>query len=403
MYKIKININCEKCINDIQNIIGNDIKIIDYSFTKEYIVVECGDHNILSVIVKLKKAGYIVGEYKETNNENNYLINTIIIGVMLLFIFLGNKIFPSIELGTEFSMTVVIVFALLSGFHCVSMCGAIALKQHQASNSKEYYIGRVISYSVIGFTFGLLGSVISLNQTFIMTISILAGIFLILLGLSSIDIVKLPKIKTNVKYKGQSGFILGLLNGILPCAVLQIMWIYVITLANPIYGLITMFLIAVISSLFLWGFCTIGEKLSFFRSKFFRYALAIYVIFLGINMTTNTIKQYNAQQTPTNEVTEVEQPTTSDTTTDTTQQYVLDANYNLDGGDIPVNQEVTIYFDKEKQNGCNEKFVLTLPDGQEFYIDLNEMDSITFTATQTGTATMECWMSMRSGSFEIIE
>lgn len=81
--------------------------------------------------------------------------------------------------------------------------------------------------------------------------------------------------------------------------------------------------------------------------------------------------------------------------------FVLDSNYQLDDKEIPVYQEVTIYFDKTEQNGCNEKFTITLPDGQVFDVDLNSDESITFIATKPGVASIECWMGMQYGTFEV--
>lgn len=394
-YSIDINITCGTCIDKVKKTLGEDAKLVDYNFTKQRIIIEMNEANkILFIVRKLQKAGFEVGSYKEYKGVNNYFINSLIIGILIILVILGTKFFPSIEFGTEFSIILVVVFGVLSSFHCISMCGPIALKQHSINKSFQYHLGRIISYSAVGFILGLLGGVISINETFVMFIGIVAGILLILLGLSSIDVIKIPRIKYNVKNDNKSSFVIGLLNGVLPCAVLQIMWIYVLTLANPFYGLLTMFIIAVISSTALYCFSVLGTKLTFFRSKAFKIILAIYIILIGFNMVNSSFKQLKATS---NEVTTTEVSASPSTS----QEYILDENYILNTGSIPVNTEVTINVDGDKMNGCSEKFFVTFPDGQSIYVDTTKVDSFTVTPTETGTVTIECWMSMRGGSFEV--
>ena len=74
----------------------------------------------------------------------------------------------------------------LGSFHCVGMCGPIALSLPIASNAKAnafisiglYNLGRAITYGVLGLLFGLLGSQFRIwgVQQFV---SILAGLVLL--------------------------------------------------------------------------------------------------------------------------------------------------------------------------------------------------------------------------------
>lgn len=123
----------------------------------------------------------------------------------------------------------------LGSFHCLGMCGpiALALPINQFSNAKKlfsilfYNLGRVYTYSVFGIVSGVIGYSI-VFAGFQQALSIILGIGLILS-------VILPQFKFNIKlpafyYKlsqqlfmrlrgGQISwfFLSGMLNGLLPC------------------------------------------------------------------------------------------------------------------------------------------------------------------------------------------
>ena len=57
------------------------------------------------------------------------------------------------------------IFGLISSFHCIGMCGPIAMmlpvdRTNQAKKVTQivtYHLGRLTAYGTIGFVFGLLG------------------------------------------------------------------------------------------------------------------------------------------------------------------------------------------------------------------------------------------------------
>ena len=137
-----------------------------------------------------------------------------------------------------------ITIGLVSSFHCLGMCGPIAFAlplnrnsvASQVLGAATYNIGRLTTYAVLGLLFGLIGKslVMAGAQRFL---SITAGIFMILS-------VVLPKISAaanidafTFKYIGklknafgqlfqkssyESLFLIGVLNGLLPCAMVYI-------------------------------------------------------------------------------------------------------------------------------------------------------------------------------------
>jgi hypothetical protein len=132
----------------------------------------------------------------------------------------------------------------LGSFHCVGMCGPIALtipvkRTSQLSiftGSLIYNAGRVVTYAVIGTLFGLLGQgfVMAGWQSFLsLTLGTLILILLIFPKIKFINqsngflMMLLGKIKSNISQLfGQNTkealFFIGVLNGLLPCGLVYL-------------------------------------------------------------------------------------------------------------------------------------------------------------------------------------
>jgi uncharacterized protein len=134
-----------------------------------------------------------------------------------------------------------IIMGLMGGFHCVGMCGPIALSlpdHHSGSNWKYvqgrvfYNLGRVATYAGMGIIFGFFGFALNLAGLQ-QWVSILSGVLILILQFAPGNLsgkissrLKIPvlvgKLKASFKsYFAQKGssalFIIGLLNGLLPC------------------------------------------------------------------------------------------------------------------------------------------------------------------------------------------
>lgn len=131
------------------------------------------------------------------------------------------------------------LLGLISSFHCVGMCGPLAIAvpvQHlpvyqQRLAILQYHIGRILTYSLLGLLFGILGRhifIAGLQQH----VSIILGISIIVIMLQqqflpSLTHLHFAKPFTNVLHDGiryfwgnhsaASSLMLGMLNGLLPC------------------------------------------------------------------------------------------------------------------------------------------------------------------------------------------
>ncbi|MCD6069000.1 MAG: sulfite exporter TauE/SafE family protein [Bacteroidetes bacterium] len=138
-----------------------------------------------------------------------------------------------------------ISLGFLGSFHCIGMCGPIALSLpvHQKNRTEKilaifsYNVGRIVTYAAFGLVFGLIGQSFAFFG-FQQKLSILLGI-LILLGLivpqrfvAKSKVMKtfyagFGKLKNRMaaqfQKRGIRSFLsIGLLNGLLPCGLVYI-------------------------------------------------------------------------------------------------------------------------------------------------------------------------------------
>ena len=156
-------------------------------------------------------------------------------------------------------------FGLISSFHCIGMCGPIALMLPVERNNPSkkviqiitYHLGRLSAYATIGFLFGLLGKGLFLARLQ-QKLSIFLGIAMVVVILIpekvfakfnfSKPIFKLiSKIKTTLgsQFKNksyQSLFTIGLLNGFLPCGMVYVALFGAIAMQNTSFGVLYMLL-----------------------------------------------------------------------------------------------------------------------------------------------------------------
>ena len=157
------------------------------------------------------------------------------------------------------------LFGLISTFHCIAMCGPIAMmlpveRDNQAKKIIQillYHAGRLSAYAFIGLIFGLLGRGLFLAG-FQQKLSIFIGVAMIVVILIpekvfaqynfSKPVFKLiSKIKTTLgrQFKSKSYkslFTIGLLNGFLPCGMVYVALFGAIAMQNELYGVMYMIL-----------------------------------------------------------------------------------------------------------------------------------------------------------------
>lgn len=155
------------------------------------------------------------------------------------------------------------ILGIISNLHCIGMCGPIALAVPLNRTSTwtklagilQYNFGRIITYFILGAIVGVLGLGIQLIGI-IQSLSVIAGVGIILYAWRK-QLFKAPffqKFNTNVLQKFSSKsmgrilrndtafklFLLGMVNGILPCGMVYTALITAIIAGNPLQSSLSM-------------------------------------------------------------------------------------------------------------------------------------------------------------------
>ncbi|MDD2225778.1 MAG: sulfite exporter TauE/SafE family protein [Dysgonamonadaceae bacterium] len=195
--------------------------------------------------------------------------------------------------------------------HCIGMCGGIVVAYsstkidprsawwQQTSQHLAYNFGRVATYAILGAMFGLLGRAIAFTPTTKGVLFLLTGVLMVLAGLSLVGNFKFlnsaefsiskngwyqnnfRKLITSKTYS--SFFMLGMLNGIIPCGLVYSFAIFAASTASPLWGAIVMatFGLATIPALFFLATLTKFLQKGSLRGVMMKLA-ALMVILYGV-------------------------------------------------------------------------------------------------------------------------
>lgn len=301
--KLKVfDMTCTSCEKRVERALNkvNGVSNAIASFKDQNVIVEF-DTNVCNLdIIKnaINSAGY------STESKNTYKLVGIAI-IAFAIIYLGSST-TGIDLNTRLNGAtyfVLFIVGALTSIHCIGMCGGIMLSQSVTKESKSkfdsikpallYNIGRVLSYTILGGIVGALGSVLSLSLTFKAVLQIAAGAFMIIMGLNMSGFslfrrinLKLPWSSCSVKKKPKTPFLVGMLNGIMPCGPLQTMQLYALGTGSATKGALSMFLFALGTVPLMFTFGALSGLLSKNNTKSLLKFSGILVVVLGIMMET---------------------------------------------------------------------------------------------------------------------
>jgi len=303
---------CEKIIEDaLKNIDG--VLSIKADYLKAIIKVSFDSNrtNLFSINEVCISKGYKLELLSKDKKQNIIKITLSIFALLGLFmlILIARKLGHQLslpEVNSKTSEGMIFLVGLLTGLHCVGMCGSFIIgyttKDAELGRSVFrshifYGVGKTLSYVLFGALFGLLGSLFRITPI-ISGISItLAGAFLFLYGLNMLNIfsvlkfirIKQSKVLTNftMRISKHSGnpFIIGIFAGFLfGCGPLQVMYIMAAGNGNILEGAKFLLLFGLGTLPALFGFGLITRLLSNKMTRHFIHISGIILIFMGSMM-----------------------------------------------------------------------------------------------------------------------
>jgi sulfite exporter TauE/SafE/copper chaperone CopZ len=311
--------SCEVLITDKFKEMSN-VSVVRPNFQKQEAEVYFSGHlDQEAVNKKIQSFGYEIGN-REDDDEANEPIGKKILEASLITVGLGLvyliakeiNIIPSINLTGNLNLLTVLFLGLVASIStCMATSGALFLSTigKKTNNLKQaiyFSLGRVISYGFFGFIAGLVGSVIITNLKFGTGLTLLAAIFMILLGLDMLKILSFASIipfgitsnifrkleHSLIKDPHKSAFFLGMITYFLPCGFTQATQVYALGLASPWQSALTMVIFAVGTAP---AVVFIGSLKGLLKSTFYHYfmkTVAVGVLILGVYYASNFFSIY---------------------------------------------------------------------------------------------------------------
>ncbi len=426
--------SCEILIQDKFKEISN-VTTVNPNFKKQEAEIYYTGHLDQDIInKKIQQFGYEIVErqnnFKEEEPLGKKVLEAFLIAIGLVLVYLIAKeinIIPTVNITGNLNLITVLFLGLVASIStCMATSGALFLSTinnklapPKAGDSviKAVYfsLGRIISYGFFGFIAGLIGSVIITNFKFGSGLTLLAAVFMILLGLDMLKIVSFAAIipfgvSSNVfrklenrliKDPHKSAFFLGMITYFLPCGFTQATQVYALGLASPWQSTMTMAVFAIGTAP---AILFIGSLRNLLKSTFYQYfmkTVAVGVLILGLYYVANFLSIYGINLGFNNQAND---RSLSNIKVENGKQIV-----NMDvvnGGYVPnyftVKKGIPVKWIINGKNvfGCQGYFVVP---SLNISKALNEGENlIEFTPTETGFINFSCGMGMYKGRIEVV-
>ncbi len=320
---------------------------------------------------------------------------------------------PAIDSSITYGMLV--VTGLLTSIHCVSMCGALSLTAaFQGESGKKslwrpvlYNAGRLLSYTAIGCAAGMLGSVLSVGPAVSGTIILIGAGLMLLMALKMLGIIDLPELwcfRGGERAGGRNAFVIGLLNGFMPCGPLQAMQLYALSTGSALAGG---------TAMLLFGLGTVPLMLSMgvfvnaARGKWrarINKAASVVMLLLAVTMLNRGLLSLNVDVSRLFERHQSYEGYTAAVLHDGYQEVDLELGYGSYGDfvvleGVPV--RLNIHAEADHITGCNNAVVLR-DFGTGVTIQPGDI-IIEFTPEEAGEYTYTCWMNMIRKHIQVID
>lgn len=199
------------------------------------------------------------------------------------------------------------VLGFVGSFHCLGMCGPIAMALHGKDASKSkivaerllYNLGRALTYTLMGAFAGVLGKGLTWVVGYQVYLTVILGVLLVLIGVFSLNpekfLLKIPLIgqwftfvrKQLGQFMREAGwhsfFTIGLMNGFLPCGLVYMALVNAVAIGTVSGGATYMLMFGLGTLPLMLGVAIAGEFVNTnYRSYVKRLYPMVFVLMGGI-------------------------------------------------------------------------------------------------------------------------
>ena len=428
------NMVCNSCENIIKKHLKklSGIIVVTASYNNGTVSIEYDAEKVSysTIVATIEKAGYkVTGDSKNSKSEFLPIVGIVLIALLMIRLGKGTGVFDmSSALSSKVSYIALFTIGVLTSLHCVGMCGGIMMSQSITSQMVPeknkfkpglmYNLGRLISYTILGGIVGGIGEVFTLSFGAQGLIAIIAGIFMVIMGLNLYGFkvfrkfsVKLPWNGCNSQKKSRNPLIVGLLNGFMPCGPLQTMQLYALASGSVIAGATSMFFFSLGTIPLMLGFGVIANLLSQKNSnRLVKYSGAI-IIVLGIIMANRGLSLMGINAMPNslslggNNNSAISEKASSNKATISNGKQTIKISATNQGytpSIVYVQKGVPTEFivDGESINFCNNKIVIPSMNIQK---SLSSGENIIEFTPEDKDINYSCWMGMLRGTIKVVD
>jgi uncharacterized protein len=423
---------CNSCANLIEGKLKSKVEKVSASYSNGEVSVEFNPEKISEKKIKeiIVGEGYSLGKEKDKEPSSDkvgfwFMISSLLLLVYFLYRWISQFDISLPGVGEQANLLLLFLVGILTGFHCISMCGAFvvsyttknAMNGHRGFKQHLAYGGaKVISYALIGGIFGLIGGVFAFSVGLRGAIAIFAGLFMIFYSLSMMGIGFFKKFQFNPKFltrwtakasKNAKGpfvgpLITGLLSGLfIACGPLQAMYLYAAGTGSFLSGILSLSAFGLGTLPIMLGFGSLATVISHNTTKKILKVSAVIVLILGLIMLNRGLTVMG-----------------SSISYDSIKEKIIGAESGgavLVEGYQEINMEVNRYgwepnsfvlkkgipvkwnINVKELTGCNNEIVV-----REYDLDIKlkkGLNVVEFTPDREGTVRWSCWMGMIPGSF----
>ena len=429
---------CNSCANLIESKLKDKVKSVSASFAKGEVEVKFDSSKISEkrVIGLIEDDEFSIRKSGKKADKNIgdkvgfwFMIGSLAVLAYFIYDWVGgfNVSIPGV--GESSGIIILFFVGLLTGFHCISMCGGfvIGYTTKNAENGhkgfKQHFVyggAKVVSYAVIGGIFGLIGGVFAFSVGLRAGIAIFAGLFMIAFALSMLGVGFFRRLQFNPKFltkwaaktthnsKGvyNAPFMTGILSGLfIACGPLQALYLYAAGTGSFWIGFFSLASFSLGTLPVLIGFGSLTSVISKDATKKILKIAAILVLILGLIMLNRGLVVLGSDYSFDAIVGSVVGISGSSVVIEGDVQVVrmeVDRygwspdSFVLKKG-VPVRWEINVV----ELTGCNNEILV-----RDYGIDAKlkkGMNVVEFTPDEVGTVRWSCWMGMIPGTFIVTD